>query len=103
MNVAVTARHFELSPEVRELAVRRVLRIEKYGHALHDAHVVLDVEKYRQIAEVTVRGPHARFVASAETPDMSKSIDSACDKVETQIKKHVDKARQRKGTPENAE
>jgi putative sigma-54 modulation protein len=103
MNVNVTARHFHLSDDVKEHAIQRVNKIEKYGHALLDAHVVLEVEKYRNIAEVSVHGNKSVYTGKAESDDMIVSIDAACDKVGKQIKKHFDKVRSRKGEPEIAE
>jgi putative sigma-54 modulation protein len=94
MNVNVTARHFQLSDQVREHAIQRVGKIEKFGHALFDAHVVLEVEKYRQIAEVSIHGKMSSFTGKAESNDMIVAIDAACDKVGTQIKKHHDKVKE---------
>jgi putative sigma-54 modulation protein len=103
MNVHVTARHFQMTDDVREHAIHRVGKIEKFGHALMDAHVVLDVEKHRQIAEVSVIGKQLNVMASAESHDMIQSIDDACEKVQVQIKRHADKARDRRTMPEIAE
>ncbi len=103
MKVVVTARHYELEDAVRTHAIERVNKIEKFGHALQDAHVVLEAEKYRQIAEISVQGKQSRYTGRAESTDMRQSIDSACDKVETQIKKHADRAKDHKGEPKNAE
>jgi|RhiMethySRZTD1v2_1073278.scaffolds.fasta_scaffold04064_5 putative sigma-54 modulation protein len=105
MNVNVTARHFELSDQVREHAIHRVSRIERFGHALHDAHVVLEVEKYRNIAEVSIHGKMSSFTGKAESNDMIGAIDSACEKVGTQIRKHHDKVKKHnhKSEPEIAE
>ena len=106
MNVNVTARHFQISDQVREHAIHQVSKIEKFGHALFDAHVVLEVEKYRHIAEVSVHGKASSFTGKAESNDMIVAIDSACDKVGTQIRKHHDKAKKHnshKNGPELAE
>jgi len=109
MNVNVTARHFQLSDQVRDHAIQRVSKIEKFGHALVDAHVVLDVEKYRHIAEVSIHGKMASFTGKAESnDDMIVAIDAACDKVGTQIKKHHDRVKEDRvrgprGEPEVAE
>jgi putative sigma-54 modulation protein len=102
MNVNVTARHFEMQDDVRDHAIQRVEKIQKFGHALMDAHVVLDVEKHRQIAEISVHGGHSTFTGRAESHDMIQSIDDACEKVENQIKRHADKARERRALPDVA-
>ncbi len=102
MNVNVTARHFELTDDIREHVVRRVEKIEKFGYPLLDAHVVLDVEKRRQIAEVSIHGKHSTFTAQAESHDMIESIDDATDKVQNQIRRHAEKVREHRALPDAA-
>lgn len=102
MKVNVTARHCELTNDIREHAIRRVEKIEKFGHSLQDAHVVLETQKHRQIAEVSVHAKQVNFTGRAESNDMVHSIDAACDKVESQIKKRADRAKDHKGEPEVA-
>ncbi len=97
MKVSVTARHFDLTPELREHAESRLDRFGKFSNGLSSAHVVLAVEKYRQIAEVSVHSRYGDFTGKAESDDMGVSIDGACDKVERQIKRSVDKKRAHNG------
>lgn len=97
MQVAITARHFDPTPDLRQHAESRVTRLEKFAGDLLHAHVVLEVAKYRQIAEVSVHGSHGNFMAKAESDDMFVSIDGACDKVETQIRRQVGKIKTRDG------
>lgn len=97
MKVSVTARHFDLTPELKERAEARLGRFGKFANGLSSAHVVLAVEKYRHIAEVSVHSRHGDFKGKAESDDMVVSIDGACDKVERQIKRSVEKKRTHNG------
>ena len=97
MKVSVTARHFDLTPELREHAEARLARFGRFANGLLSAHVVLEVEKYRQIAEVMVHAREGDFTGKAESDDMAVSIDGACDKVERQIRRSVDKRRAHDG------
>ena len=102
MKVAITARHFDPTPDLREHAESRVARLEKFAGSLLHAHVVLEVEKYRQIAEVSVHGSHGNFTGKAESDDMFVSIDGACDKVEKQIIRREARIKTRDGDKEGA-
>lgn len=102
MKVAITARHFDPTPDLREHAESRVTRLEKFAGNLLHAHVVLEVEKYRQIAEVSVHGSHGNFSGKAESDDMFVSIDGACDKVEKQIRRQARMTKTRDGDKEAA-
>jgi putative sigma-54 modulation protein len=103
MKVSVTARHFDLTPDLREHAEARLGRFEKFTNDLLTAHVVLEVEKYRQIAEVSVHGRLRDFAAKSESADMVASIDGACEKVERQIRRSVRMRRVRAGNGDEKE
>ena len=97
MKVSVVARHFDITPDVRQHAEERLARLAKFTNSLTSGHVVLAVEKYRQIAEVSVHGRSGDFTAKAESDEMKASIDGACDKVERQIIRSVGKMRAHNG------
>lgn len=87
MKVSVTARHFDLTPDLKEHAESRITRLDRFGGGIMNASVVLEIEKYRQIAEVSVHGRHGDFIGKAESDDMLVSIDGAVEKVEKQIRR----------------
>lgn len=93
MKVSVTARHFDLTPDLREHAEQRLTRFMKYTNGLLNANVVLEQQKYRHIAEVSVHGRQGDYTAKAESDDMGVSIDGACEKVERQIRRNMRKMR----------
>jgi putative sigma-54 modulation protein len=97
MKVSITARHFDLTPDVKGHAETRVGRLVRFAGDLLKANVVLEVEKYRQIAEVSVHGRHGDYAGRAESTDMLTSIDGACDKVEKQIRRAARMNRVRDG------
>ena len=80
MKVNVTARHFDLTPDLKDHAEKRLAKFHKYTDGLLTAHVVLEVEKYRNIAEVSVHGRTGDFTGTAESGDMLTSIDGAMEK-----------------------
>jgi len=97
MKVSITARHFDLTPDLKDHAEGRVSRLSRFAGDLLHANVVLEVEKYRQIAEVSVHAGHGNFAGRGESDDMFVSIDDACDKVEKQIRRQARMSRTRNG------
>ena len=61
-----------------------------------EAHVVLGVEKFRHMADVTLRVDGTMIKGVEETEDMYSAIDQVMDKLEIQVKKHRSKIRERK-------
>ena len=97
MQVSITARHFDLTEDLKTHAESRMERLHRFAADLLHANVVLAVEKYRQIAEVSVHGGHGNFAGRAETDDMFVSIDDAVEKVEKQIRRQARMSRPRDG------
>lgn len=87
MDIITTARRFELTPQVKEHAEKRVQKLGRYFDHIQEVHVVLAQEKHRQIAEVTVRADGAELTSRQETHDMLESIDLVVDRLENQVKK----------------
>ncbi|HMB70461.1 MAG TPA: ribosome-associated translation inhibitor RaiA [bacterium] len=103
MKVSVTARHFDLTPDLKEQAEARLARLDRFGSGVINASVVLAIEKYRHIAEVSVHGRHGDFLGKAQSDDMAVSIDGAFEKVEKQIRRsHRHNQRGRNGDSKEA-
>lgn len=102
MQIRVTFRHVNPSNGLREYAERKVQRLQRFAHVLLDAHVILAVEKQRQVAEIQVTGRNLQVSAIEETTDLYSALDLVLDKIERQIKKHDEKRKNRKGLRPNA-
>lgn len=96
MQVSVTFRKIEASDTLRSYAEDKLYRVKKYVEDPIDAHVVLSVEKFRHIAEVSVDANGLRLNGVEETEDMYSAIDMAVDKIESQIKRYRQKLKKRK-------
>jgi putative sigma-54 modulation protein len=68
-----------------------------------EAHVVLKVEKFRHIAEVTIDAAGVHLNGAEETDDMYSSIDLLVDSLEGQAKRGKDKVRRRRSTANSKE
>lgn len=98
MQTSVTFRHIEPTDALRSYAEEKISRIKKYIEEPIEAHVVLSVEKFRHIAEVTIKANGTGFKGSEETDDMYSAIDMLADTIESQVKKNKEKFRGRKST-----
>lgn len=96
MLINVTFRHIEPSAPLREYAEEKISRVKKYVEEPIEAHVVLKVEKFRHIAEVTIDANGLRLNGTEETEDMYSSIDMVADTIEAQVRKNKEKSRRRK-------
>ncbi len=91
MNVEYTGRQTTVTPKLKQQASESIDRIAKVTGKVASAHVILSVDKYRQIAEVTISAKTAEFVATCEAAEMSAALHDALAKVEQQAIRHNQK------------
>ena len=87
MEIITTARRMKLTPELKEQAEKRIQKLNRYSDQILEVHLVLSEEKYRQIAELTLRAAGTDLVCREETGEMVTSIDRVVERMERQIKK----------------
>ncbi|MBN1826372.1 MAG: ribosome-associated translation inhibitor RaiA [Candidatus Eisenbacteria bacterium] len=97
MRILITARHFDLTEGLREHTEERLEKLSKYGVQILESHVVLSVEKYRHIAEISLNGRGFTLNGKTESDDMYTSVDMVIQKLEVQLRRQKDKVRSRKG------
>lgn len=96
MNVTVTFRNLPSSDALRDHAEQKAAKFPKYLREPIDLHIVLRVEKIRQIAEVNLNAKNFHANALEESPDMYTSIDKVFSKIETQLRKHKERVKNHK-------
>jgi putative sigma-54 modulation protein len=97
VNISVTFRHTNPTEALKKYASDKVRHsLEKFLSHNADVHVILDVEKHDQFAEVIVASKGNDVSAKASTADLYTSIDKMCAALEAQLRKRKDKATSRK-------
>jgi len=111
MKIVTTVRHGELDPEDRLHAAARIEKLQRYARDRHEAHLIVTVEKYRYLVEITLRLKHHEIVSREEADRARVAIDRTVDRLEEQLRrlkeKRVDRTHRpgisRDGTPPVAE
>lgn len=99
MDVTISGRHVDVTDAMREHARERIEKLERFSPHIMRARVTLAIEGDRHTAEIIVSIPRkGELVAKCETLDMYQSIDLATDKMETQLHKVEERARDRHST-----
>jgi putative sigma-54 modulation protein len=97
MQTSVTFKNLDPSDHLKSYIQEKLDRFDKFLDNPAEASVVLAVEKFRHIAEISVSGDRLNLIGKEETNDMYSAIDMALDKLEKQIKKNKQKVRERRG------
>lgn len=87
--VKVTCRHIDTTDAIKNYALKKIEGLHLDNPRIIEAQVVLDVEKYRHIAEVILHCTnHITIEASSETDDMYASIDEVIARIARQMRKY---------------
>ena len=82
MVIEYTGRQTVVTQKYKDLAEAGLKRIKKIVGASATAHVVLTVDKYRRIAEVTVTEGSQSMVSNCESAEMTTALHDALEKLE---------------------
>lgn len=93
MQVTVTFKKIDPSDSLKNYVTKKLEKFDKMMDSPLEAYVVLSVEKFRHIAEITLTCDRLRIHAKEDSESMYSSIDALMDKVKSQIKKNKEKIR----------
>jgi putative sigma-54 modulation protein len=84
MDVEYTGRQTTITKKLKLQTEAGLARITKIVGTSGTAHVTLSIDKYRQIAEITVQTKHLNLVARCEGTEMDEALRDALEKIERQ-------------------
>ncbi|MGC8892721.1 MAG: ribosome hibernation-promoting factor, HPF/YfiA family [Candidatus Saccharicenans sp.] len=87
MIVNFTARHLELTDEIKEYCQKRLGRMTKLLVDVQEINIILSEQKNRKRADLQVKRKGEDFVISEETNDVFNSLNQAFDSLEKKIVK----------------
>lgn len=96
MIVNFTARHTELTEEIKEYCQKRLERMEKILKDVQEINIILSEEKSRKKVDLQIKRKGEDFVISEETTDIYNSLNQAFDSLEKKIVKERRKLIQRR-------
>jgi putative sigma-54 modulation protein len=102
MRITVTLRNGEDESWQKEYVEEKMKKLDKYIDTPAEARVVLQVEKFRNTAEISLLANGLNINSKEEAKDMHLAIDEAVDKMERQLKKHKEKIREHKAGAKEA-
>jgi putative sigma-54 modulation protein len=97
MQISVTFRQIEPSDALKNYVMDRLSKFKRFLDGPVEAHVVLGLEKFRHLADVTIDSNGRIIKGKEENTDMYAAIDLVMDKIDMQLRKFRGKQRGAKG------
>ena len=91
MQITITTRNLENTEALKRYAEEKIARLQKFVDQITSVHVVLSVQKHRQIAEVTLHVREHTIRGEESSADLYSAIDLVADKIERQIIRYKEK------------
>jgi putative sigma-54 modulation protein len=91
MHLKITARHFDLSDDLKDFANKETAKLSKYFNNIMDGNLVLELEKSRVSAELSLKVHGTTLNTNANDFDMYNAVEKSVSKMESRLKKYKDK------------
>jgi putative sigma-54 modulation protein len=91
MNVEITGRHVVITPAIRAYVLKKLGKLTKIFGDDINFHVIIEVEKERQTAEILLKSKMLQLTGKGQSEDLYNSIMRAIEKLERQALKHKGK------------
>ncbi len=91
MEIIVSCRKNDIKPGIKKHAEERAAKLQEIYNKLTTCRVVLNVEKREETAEIILHGKNIDIEAKVSSKDVYEAIDKVADKVEKQLRRHLDR------------
>lgn len=96
MDIHISGRGVDVPPPLRRRVEARLHKVTRFLPKIVEARVVLGIEKYRHLAEVTLQAKRSTLRVEEEATDFQTAMDLALEKLERQARRRKDRIHRRK-------
>ena len=96
MEIDISGRHFHVTEALKEHITEKVQKLDKYALKIETVHVVLEVQKFNHISEITAAGKNLRLTAKEKSTDMYGAFDTSFGNIQLQLRRQHDRVKDHK-------
>lgn len=97
MEIDISGRHFKVTAPLARYIKEKIEKLDKYSLKLESVHVVLEVQKFRHISEITLLAKNLRLTAKEHDVEMYAAFDESFDNIQLQMRRRHDRVKDHKG------
>jgi putative sigma-54 modulation protein len=93
-DIAVTGRNVLVTDSMKNYAMEKISKIERFSRRIIDVNVIMDIQKLEHRVDILCLVNNVKFKSSAFSDDMYASIDKAVDKLTEQLRRYKTRAQE---------
>jgi len=90
-SINITGRNVHVTDAMKAYAQEKIQKLEHIASRIIDVTVLMDIQKLHHTAEIIMKYGPTTITSSADTNDMYASIDMAVKRLETQLRRYLDR------------
>lgn len=90
-NITVTGRHVSVTDSMKDYALEKISKIERFSNRIIDVVIIMDIQRYEHRVDFIMKTENIKIKSHAVTDNMYASIDKAAHKLETQLLKYKER------------
>lgn len=99
--IHVTGRDVLVTDAMKDYAIEKLSKIERFTSRIIDVHVTMDIQKLDHRVDIVIKVDHVKIKSSATSTDMYASLDRAVEKIEKQLRRYKTRIREHTAKPIN--
>lgn len=96
MEIDITGRHFHATEPLKEYAIEKIGKLDRYSLRIESVHVVFEVQKFHHISEIVLRAKNLRLTAKNQNADMYAAFDESLANIQLQLGRAHDRLKDHK-------
>ncbi|UCB53171.1 MAG: ribosome-associated translation inhibitor RaiA [Candidatus Zixiibacteriota bacterium] len=96
MQIRTTARHFDLTDDLKDHAEKQVAKLSRYFNHIIDSHLIMEMQKSRMTAELKIKVYGTVLTSKHRSFDMYDSVERVIGKMEVQLKRYKERLQDKK-------
>lgn len=98
-DINVLGRNVLVTDAMKDYAIEKVSKIDKFSHRIIDVHITMDIQKLEHRVDIIMKVDHVKIKSSASSEDMYASIDLATDKLQQRLLKYKKRLQEHAAKP----
>jgi putative sigma-54 modulation protein len=90
-NVSVTGRNFQVTEAMKDYAIEKISKLDRFHSRIIDVNVIMDVQKLDHKVDIVMKVDQIKIKSHASSSDMYASIDMAVNKLDNQLRRYKEK------------